>query len=139
MIRFPAVTVFVFLVLFQGCALVSSPVYVSRGVSAASVVVSGVEIRGTASWYGLPFHGRKTASGETYDMNGLTCAHRTFPFGTLLLVTNLGNGRTVTVRVTDRGPFVSGRIVDLSRGAAAALGMLDTGTARVSLKVVGNE
>ncbi|RKZ02237.1 septal ring lytic transglycosylase RlpA family protein [Candidatus Fermentibacteria bacterium] len=96
-------------------------------------------MRGTASWYGLPFHGRKTASGETYDMNGLTCAHRTLPFGTILLVTNLGNGRSVRVRVTDRGPFVSGRIVDLSRGAAVALGMLDTGTAQVSLKVVGNE
>jgi len=127
------------LVVFHGCVLVSSPVYVSRGVSAVSVVTSGVELRGTASWYGLPFHGRKTASGETYDMNGLTCAHRTLPFGTVLLVTNLGNGRSVRVRVTDRGPFVSGRIVDLSRGAAVALGMLDTGTAQVSLKVVGNE
>ncbi len=127
------------LVVFSGCALVSSPVYVSHGVSAVSVVTSGVEMRGTASWYGLPFHGRKTANGETYDMNGLTCAHRTLPFGTILLVTNLGNGRSVRVRVTDRGPFVSGRIVDLSRGAAVALGMLDTGTAQVSLKVVGNE
>jgi rare lipoprotein A len=127
------------LLVFQGCALVSSPVYVCRGVSASSVVLSGFEQRGTASWYGLPFHGRETASGERYDMNGLSCAHRTLPFGTLLLITNLDNGRTVTLRVTDRGPYISGRIVDLSRGAASALDMLDTGTARVSLKVVGNE
>ncbi len=129
---------FVFM-LMNGCVLVSSPVYLNHGVSASSVVVSGVELRGTASWYGIPFHGRQTANGETYDMNGRTCAHRTLPFGTILLVTNLGNGNTVTVRVTDRGPFISGRIVDLSRGAAAALDMLDTGTASVSLKVVGNE
>lgn len=128
-----------FLILFQGCVLVSSPVYLHHGVSAGTVVINGLELRGTASWYGIPFHGRKTANGETYDMNGLTCAHRTLPFGTVLFVTNLGNNRTVTVRVTDRGPFISGRIVDLSRGAASALGMLDTGTAQVSLKVVGNE
>lgn len=128
-----------FLILFQGCVLVSSPVYLHHGVSAGTVVINGLELRGTASWYGIPFHGRKTANGEIYDMNGLTCAHRTLPFGTVLFVTNLGNNRTVTVRVTDRGPFISGRIVDLSRGAASALGMLDTGTAQVSLKVVGNE
>ena len=127
------------LILIQGCTLVSSPVYRRHGVSAGTVVINGLEMRGAASWYGMPFHGRKTANGETFDMNGRTCAHRTLPFGTLLLVTNLGNGKTVTVRVTDRGPFVSGRIVDLSRGAAVALDMLDTGTAQVSLKVVGNE
>lgn len=133
------ITVVFFLVALQGCGLVSSPVYVHHGVSAGSVVITGAELRGTASWYGIPFHGRKTANGETYDMNGLTCAHKTLPFGTILFVTNLGNNKTVTVRVTDRGPFVSGRIIDLSRGAAVALDMLDTGTARVSLKVVGNE
>ena len=131
--------VFAFLLLWQGCVLVSSPVYLNHGVSGGTAVINGLELRGTASWYGIPFHGRKTANGETYDMNGLTCAHRTLPFGTILLVTNTGNNRTVTVRVTDRGPFISGRIVDLSRGAAAALDMLDTGTAQVSLKVVGNE
>lgn len=133
------IIIFALMMMLQGCALVSSPVYLLHGVSAGTVVLSGLELRGTASWYGLPFHGRKTANGETYDMNGLTCAHRTLPFGTVLLVTNLGNNRSVTVRVTDRGPFISGRIIDLSRGAAAALGMLDTGTAQVSLKVVGNE
>lgn len=130
--------IFLFLCL-QGCSLVSSPVYVYRGIPATVSVVSGFIQRGTASWYGVPFHGRQTASGETYDMNGMTCAHRTLPFGTILLVTNLSNGKTATVRVTDRGPYVSGRILDLSRGAASSLGMLDTGTAQVELKVVGNE
>lgn len=134
-----AVTGAVLLMIFQGCSFVSSPAYVYRGIPAATAIVSGFVQRGTASWYGVPFHGRKTASGETYDMNGMTCAHRTLPFGTVLLVTNLGNGRSATVRVTDRGPYVSGRIVDLSRGAASSLGMLDTGTAQVELKVVGNE
>jgi len=125
--------------LFSGCGLVSSPVYVYRGIPAAVRVISGFIQRGTASWYGIPFHGRQTASGEIFDMNGMTCAHRTLPFGTVLLVTNLDNGKTATVRVTDRGPYVSGRIVDLSRGAASSLGMLDTGTAQVELKVVSNE
>ncbi len=129
----------VLLLFLQGCSLVSSPVYVYRGVPASVSVVSGFVQRGTASWYGVPFHGRQTASGEIYDMNGMTCAHRTLPFGTLLLVTNLDNGKTTTVRVTDRGPYVSGRIVDLSRGAASSLGMLDTGTAQVELKVVSND
>lgn len=127
------------LLLSGGCVLVSSPAYVYRGGTAASTIVSGFVQRGSASWYGVPFHGRKTASGEIYDMNGMTCAHRTLPFGTVLLVTNINNGRSATVRVTDRGPYVSGRIVDLSRGAASAIGMLETGTAQVELKVVGND
>ncbi len=127
------------LTVLSGCGLVSSPAYVYRGVPAATAIVSGFIQRGTASWYGIPFHGRQTASGETYDMNGMTCAHRTLPFGTVLLVTNMGNGRSATVRVTDRGPYVSGRIIDLSRGAASALDMLATGTAQVELKAVGNE
>ena len=127
------------LMVVSGCGLVSSPAYVYRGVPASVTIVSGFVQRGTASWYGIPFHGRQTASGETYDMNGMTCAHRTLPFGTVLLVTNTGNGRSATVRVTDRGPYVSGRIIDLSRGAASALDMLATGTAQVELKAVGNE
>ena len=106
-----AQVIYFFLILFSGCGLVSSPVYLNHGVSAGTVIVSGLEFRGTASWYGIPFHGRTTANGETYDMNGLTCAHRTLPFGTRLLVTNLGNGKSVTVRVTDRGPYISGRII----------------------------
>lgn len=127
------------LLLLSGCGLVSSPAYVYRGTPAATVLVAGFVQRGTASWYGGQFHGRKTANGETFDMNAMTCAHRTLPFGTLLHVTNLDNGRTATVRVNDRGPYVSGRIVDLSRGAASALDMLATGTAQVELKAVAND
>ena len=125
--------------IFSGCGLVSSPAYIYRSAPAGTRIVSGLEFRGTASWYGIPFHGRTTANGETYNMNDYTCAHRTLPFGTLLLVTNLANEKTVTVRVTDRGPYISGRIIDLSRAAAVSLDMLDTGTAQVSLKVVENE
>jgi rare lipoprotein A len=128
-----------FLPVLCGCGLVSSPAYVYRGSSPGIRMTAGLEQRGVASWYGLPFHGRTTANGETYDMNGMTAAHRTLPFGTVLHVTSLDNGRTVTVRVNDRGPYVSGRLVDLSRGAAERLGMLETGIANVSIKVVGND
>ncbi|PIE52506.1 septal ring lytic transglycosylase RlpA family lipoprotein [Candidatus Fermentibacteria bacterium] len=129
----------VLLVLFSGCSLVSSPAYVYRSVPASAAIVSGFIQRGAASWYGRQFHGRPTASGETYDMNDMTCAHRTLPFGTVLLVTNLDNGLSATVRVNDRGPYISGRIIDLSRGAASVLGIISTGTAQVELKAVGNE
>jgi rare lipoprotein A len=91
---------------------------------------------GVASWYGKPYHGRKTASGERYDMTELTAAHRTLPFGVVVKVTHLGNGRTVKVRITDRGPFVDGRIIDLSRKAAKRLDMVDEGVARVRIEVV---
>jgi len=91
---------------------------------------------GLASWYGKPYHGRATASGERYDMHGLTAAHRTLPFGTRVRVTNLENGRKVEVRITDRGPFVEGRIIDLSRAAARKLQMIQAGLARVELRVV---
>jgi rare lipoprotein A len=93
--------------------------------------------RGMASWYGPGFHGRYTASGERYDMQALTAAHRTLPFGTLVEVHNLENGRTVRVRINDRGPFKKNRIIDLSRAAARALDMLGPGTAPVELVAVG--
>jgi len=80
------------------------------------------EETGIASWYGHPYHGRRTASGEVYDMNDLTAAHRGLPFGTRLLVTNLDTGQAVEVRVNDRGPLVEGRILDLSYAAARAIG-----------------
>jgi rare lipoprotein A len=119
-----------------GC-LVPNPVYVTRPGIRVSRMVDGFEQRGTASFYGPGFQGRATANGEIFDMNDMTCAHRTLPFGTVLLVRNLGNGREATVRVNDRGPYVGGRIVDLSRAAAGAIGMLETGTAEVLLRVVG--
>jgi rare lipoprotein A len=88
---------------------------------------------GMASWYGEPFHGRKTSSGQRFDMHGYTAAHRTLPFGTKLKVTNLVNGRSVLVTVNDRGPFGHGRIIDLSKAAARDIGLMSMGVARVSL------
>ncbi|HEY2645655.1 MAG TPA: septal ring lytic transglycosylase RlpA family protein [Candidatus Acidoferrales bacterium] len=91
---------------------------------------------GTASWYGIPFHGRRAANGEIFDMNSLVAAHRTLPFGSILRVTNLNNGREVQVRVIDRGPFVGDRILDLARAAAVSLDMIGTGTARVRIELL---
>lgn len=91
---------------------------------------------GVASFYGSELHGRRTASGERFDMNALTAAHRTLPFGTRLLVTNPSNGRTVTVRVNDRGPFHGGRVIDLSHAAATQIGLVARGHGRVELAVV---
>jgi len=88
---------------------------------------------GSASWYGPGFQGRRTASGERFDQNAVTCAHRTARFGTRLRVMDTRTGRAVVCRVNDRGPFVPGRVVDLSRGAAARLGILSRGTARVTV------
>ncbi len=91
---------------------------------------------GFASFYAPEFHGRSTASGERYDSEGLSAAHRTLPFGTRVRVTNLKNGRSVVVTITDRGPFRRGRIVDVSRRAARDLGFLRAGVARVRLEVL---
>ncbi len=91
---------------------------------------------GIASWYGYPYHGRRAANGEVYDMEKLTAAHRTLPFGTWVDVENLANGRKVQVRITDRGPFVEGRIIDLSRAAARQIEMIGPGIVRVRLVVI---
>ncbi len=93
-------------------------------------------MQGIASWYGGKFHGRLTSSGEVFDTNEMTAAHRQLPFGTLVKVTNLDNGRSTVVKINDRGPFVEGRIIDLSRAAAEALDMLASGVAHVSLEIV---
>ena len=94
------------------------------------------DMEGLASWYGGKFHGRLTSSGEVFDTNTLTAAHRSLPFGTLVKVTNLDNGLSAVVRINDRGPFVEGRIIDLSRAAADEIGMLGQGVARVSLEIM---
>jgi rare lipoprotein A len=91
---------------------------------------------GIASWYGHPYHGRRAANGEVYDMDLLTAAHRTLPFGAIVRVASLDNGKEVTVRITDRGPFVEGRTIDLSRAAARAIRMIGPGTARVRLQLL---
>lgn len=88
---------------------------------------------GVSSWYGPNFNGKLTANGEIYDMNGLTAAHRTLPFGTILLVENVDNGKTVQVRINDRGPYAKDRIIDLSKGAAEEVEMIGPGTANVRL------
>lgn len=95
----------------------------------------GVEY-GEASWYGKKYHGRKTASGEKYNMNKLTAAHRTLPFGTKVRVTRLDNGRSVVVRINDRGPFVRGRIIDVSREGAKKLDMIRDGIADVRVEII---
>ena len=105
----------------------------------ASVVERGVSLVqvGLVSWYGAAFHDRPTANGEKYDSGDLTMAHPTLPFGTQVKVTNLRNGRSVLVRVNDRGPRVGSRIADLSRAAAAQLGMLKRGVVRARIEVLG--
>lgn len=102
-----------------------------------TTVSVGDTASGTASWYGPDFHGKKTSNGETYNMNAMTAAHKTLPMNTMVRVTNLGNGAQTTVRINDRGPFVAGRIIDLSKAAATSIGMIGAGTARVKLEVVG--
>ena len=94
------------------------------------------EIYGIASWYGDPFHGERTSNGEIYDMHAMTAAHRTLPFKTVVRVHNLDNGKRVHVRVNDRGPFVRGRIIDLSHAAAQEINMVRPGTARVRLEIL---
>ena len=94
---------------------------------------------GVASWYGPGFHGRSTANGEQYDMNGLTAAHRTLPMPSIVRVTNLENGRSIKLRVNDRGPFVGNRVIDVSRRAAQLLGFYMTGTAPVRVEIVADE
>ncbi len=96
----------------------------------------GYEEEGIASWYGPGFHGRRTSSGDTYDQNAMTAAHKVLPLPTYVEVTNLENGRRVVVRVNDRGPFVDGRIIDLSHAAALKLGIIQAGTARVRVKAL---
>lgn len=98
----------------------------------------GYEEEGMASWYGPGFHGRRTSSGEEYDQNAMTAAHTILPFQSEIEVTNLRNGRSVVVRINDRGPFARSRIIDLSRAAAMRLDMIGTGTTRVRLRHVGS-
>lgn len=99
----------------------------------------GYQERGKASWYGNPFHGKKTSNGEIYNMYGDTAAHKTLPMDTMLLVKNLENGKTTTVRVNDRGPFVQERILDLTYTKAADLGIIGKGTASIEIVALGQQ
>lgn len=102
-----------------------------------TVVEVGDTATGTASWYGPNFHGKKTSNGETYNMYALTAAHKTLPMNTMVKVTSLKNGKTTTVRINDRGPFVAGRVIDLSKAAATEIAMIADGTAPVKLEIIG--
>ncbi|MGP5314328.1 septal ring lytic transglycosylase RlpA family protein [Psychrobacter pulmonis] len=107
-----------------------------RLTAVASNSVSKFKQTGLASWYGRQFHGRKTASGETFDMNGLTAAHRSLPLNCYVKVTNKTNGKSVVVKVNDRGPFHGNRVLDLSYGAAKQLGITNKGVGNVSIERV---
>lgn len=106
---------------------------------ATQVVAQAVKVgsRGMASWYGPGFHGRRTANGERFNQNALTAAHRSLPFGTRVRVTNTRTGRSVVVRITDRGPFTRGRVIDLSAAAARIVGVMQSGVAPVTLEILG--
>jgi rare lipoprotein A len=108
-----------------------------RGKPAATPAPSGYTEEGNASWYGVPFHGRRASNGETYDMYKLTAAHRTLPFETMVRVTNLSNGKSTVVRITDRGPFVDDRIIDLSFAAAQEVDSVGPGVVPVRVEVLG--
>ncbi|MEX2478577.1 MAG: septal ring lytic transglycosylase RlpA family protein [Gracilimonas sp.] len=119
-------------------ALITAMLFSACGISGRSVDYASTDNataieNGMASWYGPNFDGKLTANGEVYDMNGVTAAHRTLPFETILLVENLDNGKTVQVRINDRGPYAKDRIIDLSKGAAERVDMIGPGTARVRL------
>ncbi len=102
----------------------------------ATDATAGTIKNGVASYYGKRFHGRRTANGERFNMNALTAAHRTLPFGTRVKVTNPSTGRSVTVRINDRGPFHGNRSIDLSRAAAAEIGMVNAGVAKVKIEIL---
>ena len=104
--------------------------------SPPAVDVKGAFQVGLASYYGHKFHGRPTASGEIFDMNGISAAHRELPLGTVIRVTHLGNGRSLKLKVNDRGPFIDNRILDLSLGAAKRLDMIEEGVSRVKIEIL---
>ncbi|MDQ2713055.1 MAG: septal ring lytic transglycosylase RlpA family protein [Acidobacteriota bacterium] len=110
----------------------------ARHATAPVAVPTGYSEEGVASWYGIPYHGRPAADGEIYDMETLVAAHRTMPFNTWLKVTNLANNETVNVRVIDRGPFVNGRILDLSKAAARSIHLLGPGIGQVRIEVIAS-
>jgi len=105
-------------------------------VGCASIPPRGSSARGMASWYGEKHHGRKTASGEIFDMNKLTAAHRSLPFGTRVRVRSLSTGKSVEVRINDRGPYAGGRAIDLSRAAAERLGIIAKGEDLVEFEIL---
>jgi rare lipoprotein A len=133
---FPVIVIPGLILLIQGCA--SSPRFSAGGgeVSYTPGMSPVLTIEGIASYYAHEFHGRQTANGEIYDMYDLTAAHKTFPFNTIVRVWNLDTGSMALVRINDRGPFIEGRIIDVSYAAARRLDMIQSGTVRVKLEVL---
>jgi rare lipoprotein A len=131
------ISLFLLFIIFlsAGCATKRSYYIFHKPVKPSKTYI-GYQETGIASWYGSNFHGRPTASGEIYNMYAMTAAHKTLPLGTYVKVTNLENGRTVVVKINDRGPFVKGRIIDLTYTAAKKLGMANKGITRVKITVV---
>ncbi len=123
------------LIPLAGCLLLSACSALPKGELTLDL---GIKDRGVASWYGKEFHGKLTANGEAFDMTAYTAAHRKLPLGSVVRVVNLTNGKTVQVRINDRGPYVAGRMLDLSHAAARELGMVDAGTAAVQIEVIGD-
>ncbi len=117
------------------CFLVSACSSLPKGVLSLDL---GIKDRGVASWYGKEFHGRLAANGEVFDMTAYTAAHRKLPLGSVVRVMNLENGKSLQVRIIDRGPYVIGRMLDLSHAAARELGMVEAGTAAVQIEVIGD-
>ncbi len=140
----------IMLALLHGCgSMSSSPThrggsgqgkpYTIRGQTYYPLLsADGFVEEGIASWYGKDFHGKTTANGERYDMYGMTAAHKILPFNTQVKVTNLTNGRSIIVRINDRGPFVANRVIDLTHTGASKIGMIGPGTARVRVETVGS-
>lgn len=135
------------MLILSGCAGINKPYRSGGGGSGKPYTVRGKTYRpytsahgftevGVASWYGPGFHGKLTANGERYNQNSMTAAHKLLPFNTDIRVTNLDNGKSIVVRINDRGPFVDSRVIDLSRKGAEKIGMLGPGTARVRLEAV---
>ena len=147
MMKLPLVIVLDLLVL-MGCAGLNKKISQRQGFNRpqnmqkfykTKSVKPGEEFKGKASYNGPGFHGKLTASGEVYDQNAMTCAHKTLPFQTKLLVTNLSNQKSVEVVVTDRGPYKDDRILDLSVGAAKKIGLIEAGVAKVSAKIISDK
>jgi rare lipoprotein A len=135
MFRTPALAVALASLLLSACAHKKRAQVPPPPPPRPSAVPGAVET-GIASWYGHPYHGRRAADGETYDMETLVAAHRTLPFNTWVRVYNLNNNKTVDVRIIDRGPFVDGRIIDLSHAAAQAIDMIGPGIAQVRVEIL---
>jgi rare lipoprotein A len=134
------VCVLAFAIVIGGCSkkkiIAAAPVFKTRPIPESAPPIGTAE-RGLASWYGHPYHGRPAADGEIYDMETMVAAHRTLPFQTVVRVRNLGNDKTVDVRIIDRGPFVQGRIIDLSHAAAKEIDLIGPGVGQVEITIIG--